>query len=114
MWIQRFLIGLFCATTALAALAFDRPFPPIAKRGTMSPAAYPAIVIDGLSRHLSPGALIRNQDNLIEPATSLRGGGYAVLYTENEHGDIDRVWLLTGEETTRYPLSGNNRNNRAD
>lgn len=110
MWKQGFLIGLFYAMTALPALAFDRPFPPIAKRGTMSPAIYPAIVIDGRLRNLSPGAQIRSQDNLIETPMSLRGENFAVLFTENGQGDIDRIWILTGEEAVRFPL----RNNRAD
>ncbi len=103
MWTRRFLLYFALIACTLPALAFDRPFPPIAKRGTMSPAIYPAIVIDGRTRALSPGAQIRNQDNLIETPMSLRGEGFAVLYTENAQGEIDRVWMLTGEEASRYP-----------
>jgi hypothetical protein len=103
MWTQRFLLCLALIACTLQALALDRPFPPIAKRGTMTPASYPSIIIDGKVRNLSPGAQIRNQDNLIETPMSLRGTGFAVLYTENPQGDIDRIWMLTGEETKRYP-----------
>lgn len=102
MWTQRFLLCLALIAAALPVLALDRPFPPIAKRGTMTPAPHPSIIINGKVRNLSPGALIRNQDNLIETPMSLRGTGFAVLYTEDTRGDIDRVWMLTGEEAKRY------------
>ncbi|HZW20250.1 hypothetical protein [Noviherbaspirillum sp.] len=87
-----------------AAYGADRPFPAPTKRGTMTPAPFPEIVIDGKLRRLSPGARIWNQDNLIEMATAIRGSNLAVNYTENFQGDIDRVWLLTPEEA-RVPVA---------
>jgi hypothetical protein len=101
MWIPRFLIGFLCAAAMLAAQAFERPFPVTAKRGTMSPAHYPSIVIDGKARHLSAGARIWNQDNLIEQPASLRGTGWIVNYTENQAGEIDRLWILSKDEAGR-------------
>jgi hypothetical protein len=101
MWSRRFLILLLSVAATLPASAFDRPFPPSAKRGTMTPAQHPSIVIDGKNRNLSPGARIWNQDNLIEMPASLRGNALVVNYTENEQGDIDRVWILTQEEASR-------------
>jgi hypothetical protein len=86
---------------ALPALAFERPFPPNAKRGAMTPAAWPTVVIDGKNRQLSPGARIWNRDNLIEMPAALRGSGLAVNYTETGQGDIDQVWILTTEEASR-------------
>jgi hypothetical protein len=87
----------------LPALAFERPFPPNVKRGKMTPANYPSIVIDGKARHLSAGARIWSQDNRIEMPASLRGSDLAVNYTENGQGDIDRVWILTKDEASRPP-----------
>ena len=104
MGTQRFLIGFLLIAGALSAHAFDRPFPPIAKRGTMTPAGYPAIQINGKTRMLTPGALIRNQANLIEQPNYIQGSNLPVLYTETTDGDIDRVWILTSEEAVRYPL----------
>jgi hypothetical protein len=101
MWAQRFLISFLLAVVTLSAQAFERPFPQIAKRGVMSPAPYPAIVIDGKQRTLSAGARIWNQDNMIEMPAALRGSGFAVNYTENDQGEIDRVWILTTEEMRR-------------
>jgi hypothetical protein len=112
MWTRRFLIGLLSAATMLTAYAFDRPFPPASKRGTMSPAIYPAIVIDGKMRNLSAGARIWNQDNLIEQPASLRGNGLVVNYTENADGDIDRVWILSNEEASRSLSAQQNQQSR--
>lgn len=81
--------------------AFDRPFPPVAKRGTMAPAAYPHIVIDGTTRRLSPGARIWNQNNLIVMPASVRGNDLTVNYTEDAQQQIDRVWILSADEARR-------------
>ena len=91
------LSALWCASV----LAFERPFPPGTKRGTMTPAAHPQIIIDGKHRHLAPGARIWNQDNLIEMPASLRGSDLPVRFTEDTQGEIDRVWILTPEEARR-------------
>lgn len=97
------LIAFLSAVMTLPALAFERPFPPDVKRGKMTPAAYPSIVIDGKTRSLSAGARIWSQDNRIEMPASLRGSDFTVNYTENGQGDIDRVWVLTQEEASRPP-----------
>jgi hypothetical protein len=108
MWTQRLLICFLLTTTALSASALERPFPPVAKRGTMSPAISPAIVIDGKARVLSHAARIWNQRNLITRPSSLQGSGFVVNYTEDRQGNIDRVWILTDEEASQSlkPRSG--------
>lgn len=104
MWRRPFLIVFLSLSTTLTAQAADRPFPQNAKRGTMSPANYPELVIDGKLRPLAPGARIWNQDNFIELPASLRGTDLPVNYTENADGQIDRVWILS-EEEARQPLA---------
>lgn len=101
MWRRPLLIIFLSAVTALNAWALERPFPPSVKRGTMSPAAHPEIVINGTLRHLSPGARIWNQRNLIEMPAALRGNDLVVNYTEDIHGKIDRVWILTADEANK-------------
>ena len=101
MWATRFLIGFLLAALALSAAAFDRPFPASAKRGTMSPANHPQIVIDGKTRNLTVAARIWNSENLIEMPAALRGSGFQVNYTEDSQGDIDRVWILTADEASQ-------------
>lgn len=104
MWRRPFLIVFLSLLTALPAHAADRPFPQNAKRGTMSPANYPELMVDGKLRYLAPGARIWNQDNLIELPASLRGANLPVNYTEDAQGQIDRVWILSAEEA-RQPLA---------
>ncbi len=74
----------------------------------MSPALYPAIIIDGKTRNLSAGARIRNEDNLIEQPAYLRDAEFVVNYTENLEGDIDRVWILSKDEASRSLSSQKN------
>ncbi|GAB3547738.1 hypothetical protein GCM10027343_27290 [Noviherbaspirillum agri] len=101
MWRRFFLMAFLSAAVALPASAFERPFPPSAKRGKMSPAAHPEVVIEGKVRHLSPGARIWNQRNLIEMPAAIRGTNLVVNYTEDAQGKIDRVWILTAEEASK-------------
>jgi hypothetical protein len=104
MWRRPFLIIFLSAIITLPAFALERPFPASTKRGTMTPAAHPAIVIEGKTRQLSAGARIWNEDNLIQMPASLRGSNLVVNYTENEQGEINRVWILTPDEA-RQPLA---------
>jgi hypothetical protein len=101
MWRRAFLTICFSAILTLPAAAFERPFPGHTKRGKMSPAPHPMIVIEGKTRQLSPGARIWNENNLIEMPASIRGSDLVVNYTENDQGDIDRIWILTPEEATQ-------------
>lgn len=103
------LITLVAATLALLASVpayAQRPFPATAKRGVMTPAYHPDIVIDGKSRRLAPSARIFNQDNLIEVPASLRGENIVVNYEEDRDGQIVNVWILTREEAGRRAPAG--------
>ena len=101
MRVPRFLISLIFSTTAISAVAFERPFPDIAKRGTMAPAPYPTIVIDGTTKRLTAGGRIWNTDNLIQMPATLRSGDYVVNYTETLQGEIDRIWILNPQEAAK-------------
>jgi hypothetical protein len=98
MRVPRFLICLLLLAVTLSASALDRPFPQNAKRGKMSPAIYPTIVIDGKLRRLSAGSMIRNQGNLIQMPATIASGEYIVNYTENSQGEIANIWILTDVE----------------
>ncbi|MES2262036.1 MAG: hypothetical protein V4724_26240 [Pseudomonadota bacterium] len=101
MWIRSSLAALLAAALTLPALADGRPFPQQAKRGKMTPAYAPDIVIDGQMRRLTPAARIFSQDNLIEMPASLRGRDIPVNYVEDASGQIDLVWILTREEAAQ-------------
>jgi hypothetical protein len=104
MFVQRFMLCLLLAATMFSVFALDRPFPDTVKRGTLSTTGYSSVLINGKERKLSPSAVIRNQDNLIEQPASLQIKGSAINYTENFEGDIDRIWILNSDEASR-PLS---------
>jgi hypothetical protein len=101
MKMRSLLASLAIAGAAMPASAFDRPFPDNVRRGTMTPDVHPTIVLDGKTRTLSPAARIWNQDNLIEQPASLRGERFAVNYTVDANGEIDRVWILTRDEASQ-------------
>ena len=100
-------VGATLLAAAPAASAFERPFPPIAKRGVMRPDLYPAIIIDGRPRIMTPAARIWNTDNMIEMPASLPVKNVAVNYTENDASEIDRVWILSDEEARQTPKQQN-------
>jgi len=95
------LLLFFCTALSLPALALERPFPANAKRGKMSSAPFPQVVIDGKLRRLSPGIQVRNQNNLIEMPSGLRVDGAPVNYVENDLGEIHRIWLLSPTEAEK-------------
>ncbi len=94
------LLGFACVFAA-PAWAFDRPFPPHAKRGVMKPDLFPAIIIDGRPRIMTAGARIINADNLIQMPASLTAGSYVVNYTEDDQFQIEQVWILTKDEAAQ-------------
>lgn len=100
MWTKTALAMLMAALLVPPPSAFaeGRPFPANAKRGRMTPAYHPDIVIDGKTRRLAPSARIFNQDNLIQMPASLRGRNIVVNYQEDGDGQIVAVWILTDEE----------------
>lgn len=101
MRIHHFLVSCVLAVATLSAQAFERPFPDNAKRGVMTPDNYPRVTINDKVRLLSAGSRIWNQDNMIEMPASLRGEDMPVLYTEDNEGYINRIWILTADEAKR-------------
>jgi hypothetical protein len=100
MRLSRLFLGFILTCSALPAFALDRMFPPIAKRGTLSMENYPAVAMNGAARRLSAGAWIRNENNTIDMPVTLRGRQFVVNYTENNVGEIDRVWILNPTEAS--------------
>lgn len=90
-----------------AALAFERPFPPTAKRGVMRPDMFPSIIINGRPRIMTAAARIWNAENMIEMPASLPVKSVAVNYTENDAFEIEQVWILSDEEARQTPKQQN-------
>jgi hypothetical protein len=95
---------LSCITLGLAlaapAHALDRLFPPQTKRGEMSNVDFPGVKINGAERRLSAGAWIKNENNTIDMPVTLRGRQFIVNYTEDNEGNVNRVWILSPAEAS--------------
>lgn len=106
---MKHLIPIFLlATFTYSVAAYERPFPLNAKRGTMTPATYPTVIINGKERQLSPGAQVFSINNTIDMPNTLQGSNSAVNFTENNQGQIHRIWLLSPQEASK-PLPAPNR-----
>ena len=92
-------------TIALAAAAFERPFPANTKSGTVQIVDYTQVLIDGKQRTLASGARIWSTDNLTVVPNALGTDSHRIAYTENPDGTIDRIWLLTDTEAAAMPSS---------
>ncbi|MDB5822026.1 MAG: hypothetical protein JWR21_730 [Herminiimonas sp.] len=98
--LSRLFLALVLVCSTLPAFALERMFPPIAKRGTLSMENYPTVAMNGEARRLSAGAWIRNENNTIDMPVTLRGRQFVVNFTENNLGEIDRVWILNPTEAS--------------
>ena len=95
------ILVLAGATQAFA----ERTFPEQAKRGDLKAYEYPSMKIGDNIYRLSPGSRIFNQQNLIMMPASLQVQTAPVMYMLDTSGDLSRIWLLTGEEAAKLPVS---------
>jgi hypothetical protein len=98
-----------CVFILLIALAFALPaqaqrvFENNALRGELLVTAPPEALLNGKPVRLSPGARIRNQQNMVQLSGSLLQQKMLVNYTLDGMGHVREVWLLTEEEARRQP-----------
>ena len=57
------------------------------------------VTVDGKSMTLAPGAVIRDQTNLIIVPAAMPREGALADYVEDKNGQLFRIWLLTPEES---------------
>lgn len=104
--LKGFSLGLMTLLVCSATLAPDtvvaqdlgRQFPAAAKRGTLEVTQPPNILINGQPERLSPGARIKNPNNMIVLSGSLVGQALLVNYLRDPQGQIHEVWLLSPAE----------------
>jgi hypothetical protein len=98
----RFLALVFaCALCASAALAQLRTLPADAKRGWIRPVAQMDVEIDGRKMQLSPGAQIRDANNLLIVPNSLPAAGALAKYLLDASNMVYRVWILSPQEAAQ-------------
>ncbi|MGB4361090.1 MAG: hypothetical protein WBJ19_11800 [Rhodoferax sp.] len=81
-----------------AAQDLVRQFPVAAKRGTLQVTQPPNILINGQAERLSPGARIKNPNNMIVLSGSLVGQALLANYLRDPQGQVHEVWLLSPAE----------------
>jgi hypothetical protein len=94
------VVMMLAATPALA----ERMFPPAAKRGELKAHQYPHYRIGKTTYRISAGGRIFNEQNMIIMPVSLQRQTAQVVYLLDMNGQISKLWLLTREEASKYPL----------
>jgi hypothetical protein len=88
---------------APAAAQVQRAFPQSALRGTIVIGEAPEITLNGNPGRLSPGARIRDTNNMTLVPSAVIGGRYVVNYTIDLSGLVKDVWILRPEEAAVRP-----------
>jgi hypothetical protein len=103
LFIQSIPLSLALASPAFQAAAqfAPRPFPSKAQRGVMQITQPPEMVLNGQSDRLSPGARIRDANNMLVMSGSLMGQTVLVNFTREPNGMVHEVWILTAEEAAQ-------------
>ncbi|MCG2595584.1 hypothetical protein LZ009_22630 [Ramlibacter sp. XY19] len=111
-WIRLALAGLSFATVAFAATAqgIVREAPRDVKPGIMAVSATPPIItMDGKDDRLSPGARIRDVNNMMVLTGGLANKTVYTVYRRDGSGLVHEVWVLTEAEYSK--LGGVNTGN---
>lgn len=80
-----------------------REVPANVKRADMKITLPPQITLDGQPDQLSPGARIRNTQNLMVLSGTLVGQDLPVVYRRDGAGLVHEVWILSAEEARALP-----------
>ena len=99
-------VAVLAASALLAACAHDttdatsavRQFPAAALRGELVVVTPPVITLDGKADRLSPGARIRDTNNLLVMSGALVNQKVVVNYLRENAGNVHEVWILNSEE----------------
>jgi hypothetical protein len=75
-----------------------RNFPPAALRGEMVVLTPPTITMDDKADRLSPGARIRDANNMLVLSGALANQTLVVNYLRENTGLVHEVWILNSEE----------------
>lgn len=98
---QAAVLALCVALPAAAQL--PRPFPATALRGELLVLLPPDVALNGQPARLAPGARIRGLSNLLQVSGALVQQRLVVNYTLDPLGLVMDVWILTPEESARWP-----------
>jgi hypothetical protein len=104
--IHFFIICLaFLAASALAQ-GIQRSAPKDVVLGRLAVTAPPEITLDGKPDRLSPGARIRDLNNMLVLSGGMVGKTLPVVYKRDSAGLVHEVWQLTDEEYSKLGGAG--------
>ncbi len=86
------------STTQGPQAASSRAFPQTALRGDLEVLSSTEVRLNGKPTRLSPGARIRNPNNMVQMSGSLVGQRMVVNYTVDAMGQVHDVWVLSDAE----------------
>jgi hypothetical protein len=93
--------ALLAPPLAVLAQGFVREAPKDVRPGRLVVKAPPEITLDGKPDRLSPGARIRNTNNLLLLTGSVVGQELPVVYRRDAAGLVHEAWVLTPDEYAR-------------
>jgi hypothetical protein len=98
-WTRLFLAGLALAATAAFGQTVVRTAPRDVKPAIIAVSATPPVIaVDGKPDRLSPGARIRDRNNMQVLSGALAGKTLYTVYRRDGAGLVHEVWLLNEEE----------------
>ena len=104
---RRFALAATFFVAALAAFPAaaqaPRNFPATALRGEIAVVQPPELLLNGRPARLSPGARVRDENNMLALTGALAGRRLVVHYTVDISGLVSGVWVLTPAERARQP-----------
>ena len=99
-WMQAaVLVVAFASAQSFAQVNVIRTAPQGVKPAIIAVSATPPIItVDGKEDRLSPGARVRDRNNMIVMSGSLAGKSLYTVYKRDAAGLVHEVWLLNEEE----------------
>jgi hypothetical protein len=98
-WTRTALVGLSLAASAAFAQTVMREAPKDVKPGIIAVSATPPVItVDGKEDRLSPGARVRDRNNMLVLSGALAGKSLYTVYRRDSFGLVHEVWLLNEEE----------------
>jgi hypothetical protein len=105
-WIRIFLAGSALLAAIASAQGLRREAPKDVVLGQMVVTAPPEVTMDGKPDRLSPGARIRDLNNMLVLSGGLVGKQLPVVYRRDGSGLVHEVWLLTPDEYRKLGGAG--------
>lgn len=84
--------------TPAAAQTTQRQFPQAARRGMLQVTMAPDVLLNGTPARLSPGARLKDANNMMVLPATLAGQRVLVNYVRDPQGLIHEVWILNSAE----------------